>query len=148
MNCFLVIDFDTSLIGIRSVDSSFSAMVRLESQDLVRIQDIQPSTQDEFAEGSILSNPIELVLATKVIQISSQDPSEKSLIINELNRAKHISGSKSESELTDSQSAANNEQRSKASIVAENKKKRKNMSMSQALTKKLSIIRHKGERPG
>ena len=67
VNCFLVIDFDTSLIGIRSVESSFSAMVRLESQDLVRIQDIQPSNHDEYAEGSILSNPIELVLATKVI---------------------------------------------------------------------------------
>ena len=67
MNCFLVIDFDTSLIGIHSVDSSFSAMVRLESQDLVRIQDIQPSSLDEIAEANVLSNPIELVLATKVI---------------------------------------------------------------------------------
>lgn len=37
VSCFLVIDFDTGLVGIRSVDKSFSAMVRLDSKDLIRI---------------------------------------------------------------------------------------------------------------
>ena len=46
VSCFLVIDFDTSLIGIRSVDKGFSAMVRLRTNDLVRIQDASISTND------------------------------------------------------------------------------------------------------
>lgn len=37
VSCFLVIDFDSSLIGIRSVDKGFSAMVRLKMAELVNV---------------------------------------------------------------------------------------------------------------
>lgn len=39
VSCFLIIDFNKSLIGIRSVDKGFSAMVRFDMNELVRIQD-------------------------------------------------------------------------------------------------------------
>ena len=91
VSCFLVIDFDTSLIGIRSVDKSFSAMVRLRTNDLVRIQDNDFDIHDQVSEDSeCLSNTIELILARKSMQIAPNHPSEKSLIVNELNRAKLI----------------------------------------------------------
>lgn len=37
VSCFLVIDFDSSLIGIRSVDTGFSAMICLKTTDLIEI---------------------------------------------------------------------------------------------------------------
>ena len=40
MKCFLLIDFDHNLIGIRSVDSAFSAIVHIRGDDLVRVEDI------------------------------------------------------------------------------------------------------------
>ena len=39
VSCFLVIDFDTNLIGVRSVAESFSAMVCLKINDLVEVQE-------------------------------------------------------------------------------------------------------------
>ena len=39
VSCFLLIDFDAGLIGIRSVDKGFSAMVRLDANVVLRVQD-------------------------------------------------------------------------------------------------------------
>ena len=38
VKCFLLIDFDQNLIGIRSVDSAFSAIIRISGTDIVRLQ--------------------------------------------------------------------------------------------------------------
>ena len=91
VSCFLVIDFDKSLIGIRSVDKGFSAMVRLRTDDLIKIQDNEFDIHDQVSEDSeCLSNTIELIMARKSMQIAPNHPSEKSLIVNELNRVKLI----------------------------------------------------------
>ena len=37
IKCFLLIDFESQLVGIRSVDASFSALVKIKTSDMVRI---------------------------------------------------------------------------------------------------------------
>ena len=91
VRCFLLIDFNSSLIGIRSADSSFSAMVSFKTDDLIKIQD--NDFDIEVSEDSeSLSNTIDLILARKSLQIAPSHPSDKTLIVNELNRAKDIMG--------------------------------------------------------
>ena len=63
VSCFLVIDFDTNLIGIRSVEKSFSAMVRLRINDLVKIQENDQDCEESEQSSLVLSNTIELTLA-------------------------------------------------------------------------------------
>lgn len=86
VKCFLLIDFDNNLVGIRSVDSSFSAMVKINGTDLVRLQ-------DNFSYENVDESSIDLILASnKVLRIASNHASEHSLIYNELNRAKIMGG--------------------------------------------------------
>ena len=56
VKCFLVVDFDLSLIGIRSVDSGFSAMITFDANDLIRVSaslsnNSSPQQQDDENEG-------------------------------------------------------------------------------------------------
>ena len=82
VKCFLLINFDDNLIGIRSVDSQFSAMVKLKTTDLAQLQ-------DNFSYLSTVESSIDLILASnKVLRIYANHSSEHSLIFNELNRAK------------------------------------------------------------
>lgn len=38
VKCFLVVDFESCIIGIRSVDSSFSAIKTIEATELIKVQ--------------------------------------------------------------------------------------------------------------
>ena len=79
------------MIGIRSVDTQFSAIICIEASDLIRVQkndfDIHHETE---IESERLTNTIDLMLLSnndKVLQISSNNAQEKDLIVNELSRA-------------------------------------------------------------
>jgi len=87
IKCFLLIDFESNLIGIRSVDAGFSALVGIKATELVRIQDndFDIHAQDEGSER--LTNTIDLVLARKVVSIAPNYMADKSMLVNELNRA-------------------------------------------------------------
>ena len=63
VKCFLLIDFQRKMIGIRSVDTQFSAIICIEASDLIRVQkndfDIHHETE---IESERLTNTIDLVL--------------------------------------------------------------------------------------
>ena len=67
VKCFLLIDFQRSLIGIRSIDTQFSALVTIKAEDLIRVQNNKFDIHETEDEGERLTNTIDLVLSNKVL---------------------------------------------------------------------------------
>ena len=61
-------------------------MLTLKSQDFLRIQDNDFDIHEQAEDSERLLDTIDLVMERKTIQIAPEISTEKSLIVNELNR--------------------------------------------------------------